>query len=75
MGYLCIYISDPPFLFAETILNKEVIQSCADSSSCGDKENWLDNDEDISGTSLECNSFLSGSVSGLDCLITAHSRK
>lgn len=37
-----------------------MIQSCADISSDGDKENWLNNKEDISRTSLECNSFSVG---------------
>lgn len=52
-----------------------MILSCADISSHGDKENWLDNDEDISRTALESNSFLSGSVAFSDGLITAHSRR
>ncbi|EPY79226.1 hypothetical protein CB1_000949018 [Camelus ferus] len=59
----------------ETIRDKELTQSGADTGSRRDKENLLDKDEDISRTSLECSSFLSGSVSVSDCLITAHSRR
>ena len=50
------------FLFADTVLNKEVIQRCADISSHGDEERQLHKDEGISRASLERTSLFSGSA-------------